>query len=426
MPPFRIRPKVNINASLAVPGDKSITHRSVILSALAEGPSVVDGYLDGDDCRRSIEAFRACGIEIKKEKDKLYIKGCGSQGLEAPKAPVDAGNSGTTIRLLSGVFSGRDFTVKIFGDESLSKRPMKRVIEPLTQMGAEITAANGQYPPLTIKGSSQLRVIDYRMPVASAQVKSAILLAGLQAKGITSVSEPGASRDHTERMLEYLGAKVRVEGNTVSVEGGVKLKAKDISVPGDFSSAAFFIVAGLLAKNSVISIENVGVNTRRTGLVDALREMGANIELKGNKLVCNEPVGTVVAKSSALKGISLDPELVPKLIDEIPLLVLAATQASGITVITGASELRVKESDRIKAISTELKKMGANITEQPDGFIIEGPTRLKGAEVESYNDHRIAMTMAVAGLCADGETLINNPECVDISFPNFWELISGL
>ncbi|MBU2614817.1 MAG: 3-phosphoshikimate 1-carboxyvinyltransferase [Elusimicrobia bacterium] len=427
MATFTVKPKEIIHASFTVPGDKSITHRSVILSSLAEGNCVVHDYLDGDDCRRTIEAFRSTGIEIKKEKNKLYIAGKGLKGLTAPAKPVDSGNSGTTIRLMSGVFAGQNFTTEIFGDESLSKRPMKRVIEPLRKMGAQISAKDDQYPPLLIKGNPSLKPVDYQLPVASAQVKSAVLLAGLQTNGTTVVSEPGESRDHTERMLEYLGAKIRVNANTVSLEGGAKLKAKDIFVPGDFSSAAFFIVAGLLVKNSEICIENTGVNSRRTGLIFALEKMGAKIELKDVKTICNEPVGNILIKSGSLSGITLEPEYIPKLIDEIPLLVLAATQAKGRTVITGASELRIKESDRIKTISTELKKMGANITEQPDGFIVEGPVKLKGFQkVESYNDHRIAMTMAIAGLCAEGETTINNSECVDISFPNFWDLITKL
>ncbi|OGS20742.1 MAG: 3-phosphoshikimate 1-carboxyvinyltransferase [Elusimicrobia bacterium RIFOXYA2_FULL_40_6] len=427
MPAFTIKPKEKIHASITVPGDKSITHRSVILSSLAEGDCVVHDYLDGDDCRRTIEAFRAAGIEIKKDRNELYISGKGLKGLTASAKPIDSGNSGTTIRLMSGVFAGQDFTTEIFGDKSLSKRPMKRVMEPLRQMGAQITAKNDQYPPLIIKGNPNLKAINYKLPVASAQAKSAILLAGLQVpEGTTVVSEPGESRDHTERMLEYLGAKIKVNANTVSLESKTKLKAKDIFVPGDFSSAAFFIVAGLLVKNSEICIKNTGVNNRRTGLIFALEKMGGKIELKNVRTICNEPVGDIVVKFASLSGITLDPEYVPKLIDEIPLLVLAATQAKGRTVITGASELRIKESDRIKTISTELRKMGANITEQPDGFIIEGPVKLKGTSIESYDDHRIAMSMAMAGLCAEGETIINNSECVDISFPNFWDLISKL
>ena len=401
MPTIKIKPKLNINATLKVPGDKSITHRSVIFAGLAQGHCTVYDYLDGDDCRRTIEAFRQCGIEIKKDKTQLYIEGKGLNGLKAPEIPINAGNSGTTIRLLSGVFAGQNFETEMFGDASLSKRPMKRVMEPLGLMGVKIQAANSQYPPLKITGNPDLKPITYNLPIASAQVKSAVLLAGLQAHGKTTVIEPGLSRDHTERLLEYFGAKIKYKNNIVTVEGKAELKAKDIYVPGDFSSAAFFIAAGLLAKKSKIKIENF-------------------------KIVCNEPVGDIVAEVSSLKGITLDTALVPQLIDEIPLLVLIASQAQGKTVIKGAGELRVKESDRIKAISSELKKMGAVITELEDGFIVDGPVKLHGAIVESYDDHRIAMTTAIAGLCADGETEINNSECVDISFPNFWELIEKI
>ncbi|OGS19908.1 MAG: 3-phosphoshikimate 1-carboxyvinyltransferase [Elusimicrobia bacterium RIFOXYA2_FULL_39_19] len=426
MPTIKIKPKLNINATLKVPGDKSITHRSVIFAGLAQGHCTVYDYLDGDDCRRTIEAFRQCGIEIKKDKTQLYIEGKGLNGLKAPEIPINAGNSGTTIRLLSGVFAGQNFETEMFGDASLSKRPMKRVMEPLGLMGVKIQAANSQYPPLKITGNPDLKPITYNLPIASAQVKSAVLLAGLQAHGKTTVIEPGLSRDHTERLLEYFGAKIKYKNNIVTVEGKAELKAKDIYVPGDFSSAAFFIAAGLLAKKSKIKIENVGLNEGRTGFLKALETMGAKIKIENFKIVCNEPVGDIVAEVSSLKGITLDTALVPQLIDEIPLLVLIASQAQGKTVIKGAGELRVKESDRIKAISSELKKMGAVITELEDGFIVDGPVKLHGAIVESYDDHRIAMTTAIAGLCADGETEINNSECVDISFPNFWELIEKI
>jgi len=427
MATFTVKPKERINHTLTVPGDKSITHRSVMLLSLSEGNSIISNYLKADDTNRTITAFKNMGVNITEiSDDKLLVEGVGIKGLKAPHCAIDAGNSGTTIRLLSGILAGQNFSCEIFGDESLSKRPMKRIIEPLRLMGVEISAKDDQYPPLKIKGNPDLKPIKYTMPVASAQVKSCIIFAGMQAKGETHVIEPAPSRDHTEKMLKYLGAKIDVYENKITIEGPTTLKAKDIHVPGDISSASYFLVAGLLVPNSEIEIKNVGFNKYRIGFLQILSKMGANIQIKNIENVCNETVVDIVASSSELHGLSVDQNLIPSMIDEIPLLVLVATQAKGTTIISGAEELRVKESDRIKTITTELNKMGAKITELTDGFVIEGKTLLHGAEVYSYNDHRVAMTLAIAGLIADGETKINNSECVNISFPGFWEILEKI
>jgi 3-phosphoshikimate 1-carboxyvinyltransferase len=417
----------SIKGELVPPPDKSISHRAVIFSSLAKGESSVKNFLRAEDTLSTVSAFRALGIGIEERGDELLIRGEGIHGLQEPGNVVDCHNSGTTMRLLSGVLSGNPFFSVLSGDDSLRRRPMQRVIVPLRQMGAEIAGRDSdRYPPIAIKGG-RLEPITYRLPVASAQVKSAILLAGLYAEGETEVLEPLRSRDHTERMLPAFGAEIEVEGLSVKVKGMADLRGRETIVPGDFSSAAFFMVASFLMKNSGIVIRNVGINATRTGLINVLRRMGAEITVEHVREVSGEPVADISCRGgNPLKAITIPPDEMPLLIDEFPILCIAATQAEGITEITGAEELRVKESDRIKAMATELKKLGAELEEYPDGIRIKGKAALKGCAVESYGDHRIAMSLSVAALVADGTTTIDDASCVDISFPGFFEELRRL
>ena len=434
------------------PPDKSISHRAVIFSSLSKGKSSITNFLRSEDTISTVNAFRKLGVEItefsppshpsplrgegkgggeaselRTPNSELIINGNGLYGLKEPFDVINCGNSGTTIRLLSGVLSGNPFFSVLTGDESLRKRPMARVINPLTQMGAEIIARDeNRYPPIAIKGK-RLNAIKYTMPVASAQVKSALLLAALYSDGETEITEPVKSRDHTERMLPAFGAEITVDGLRITIKGGSELEAVDIHVPGDFSSAAFFLAAALLINNSDITIKGVGMNPTRTGLISALKEMGADIEITNRRSVYVEPVADIHCRGSAeLKAITIGKEQIPALIDEFPILCVAATQAAGITTIRGAEELRVKESDRIKTMVIELRKMGAEIEEFEDGLSISGKAALKGAPVESYGDHRIAMAMAIAALIADGTTTINGISSVNISFPGFFEILKKL
>lgn len=406
------------------PPDKSISHRSVIFSSLAKGTSTVRNFLRAHDTLSTIKAFRSLGIEIIDEGSTLTIHGKGVHGLSEPSDVIDCGNSGTTIRLLSGVLSGNPFFSVLTGDSSLRTRPMGRVIKPLSLMGAHIIARDdNRYPPLAIKGGN-LTPIKYVMPVASAQVKSSLLLAGLYAEGNTEILEPIKSRDHSEKMLPAFGADITVEGLRIIVKGGRELRPLDTHVPGDFSSAAFFIVASLLIPGAEITARNVGLNPTRTGLLEVLKKMGATIEVSNIHDVSGEPVGDIYCRGkSALKAVSITGEMVPSLIDEFPILCVAAALAEGTTTIKGAEELRVKESDRISTIATELKKMGVEIEEYPDGLSIKGTENLYGAEAESYGDHRIAMSLTVAALAAEGRTVINGASAVDISFPGFFDII---
>lgn len=421
--------------------DKSISHRSIIFSSLAKGKGIIRNFLKADDPIRTINAFRALGINIVENDDDIIVNGKGIHGLKEPLDVLDCGNSGTTIRLVSGVLSGNPFFSVLTGDESLRKRPMERVITPLHMMGAQIQArGENKYPPIAIAGK-KLQSIKYALPVASAQVKSAILLAGLYAEGETEIIEPLKSRDHTERMLPSFGVKIEVDGLRVRIKGGTELIATEIQVPGDFSSAAFFIVGALLIKNSDITIKGVGINPTRTGLLEVLKQMGADIELtnirnfsvnsplitRHSSLFIGEPVGDIHCKGGKeLKAINITREKIPSIIDEFPILCVAATQAEGTTIIKGAEELRVKESDRIKTITAELKKMGAEIEEFEDGLSIKGKNLLKGVVVESYNDHRIAMALSIAGLIAQGTTTVRDISCVNISFPGFFKLLKRL
>lgn len=408
------------------PPDKSISHRAVIISSLSKGKSIIRNFLRAEDPLRTINAFRALGIDIKDTGDEILIEGKGIYGLREPDDVIDCGNSGTTMRLLSGVLSGNPFFSVLTGDESLRRRPMSRVIVPLREMGAEIMARKDNFPPIAIKGR-RLNAIKYAMPVASAQVKSAVLLAGLYAEGETEIIEPFKSRDHTEKMLPAYGAEIKVEGLHVRIKGGTELRGLEMYVPGDFSSAAFFIVGALLIKDSEIMLRGVGINPTRTGLIEVLKQMGADIGISTIREVSGEPVADIYCRGGReLKAITIAGEGIPAMIDEFPVLCVAATQAVGVTTIRGAGELRVKESDRIRAMIRELRKMGAAIEEFEDGLSINGKVGIRGATIESYGDHRIAMAMSIAALIADGTTVINNIASVNISFPGFYDAIGRL
>lgn len=415
-----IKKAYKVSGRITVPGDKSISHRSIMIGAIAEGTTRVTGFLAADDCISTMRCFEALGVPIERVSEtELIIHGAGLKGLREPNDVLYTGNSGTTTRILPGILTGQNFFCVLTGDESIRRRPTGRIVEPLRLMGADIWGREGgKYAPLAIKGT-QLKSITYDLPVASAQVKTCLMLAGLYADGETRITEPSKSRDHTERMLKLFGAKLNIDGNTYTITGGQQLKASEIDVPGDISSAAFFLVAALIVGGSEVVIENVGINETRTGILDALNAMGARIEVIDKKDTSNEPRATLKVKASDLASTIIGGDLIPRLIDEIPILAVAATQAGGRTIIKDARELRVKESDRIATLSAELRKMGANIEELDDGMIITGPTKLKGATVKSHGDHRIAMSLAIAGLIADGETIIEESECISISYPTF-------
>jgi 3-phosphoshikimate 1-carboxyvinyltransferase len=397
-----------------------------MFGALAEGTTTIEGFLPGADCLSTIDCFRRMGVKIEQAGDRVTVYGKGWYGLEEPSQHLDVGNSGTTIRLMAGILATQPFHAVMEGDESIAKRPMRRVIGPLRQMGAKIDGRkDGEYTPLSIRGGG-LQGISYQSPVASAQVKSAILLAGLQAKGVTSVTEPQLSRDHTERMLQAFGVKVVRDGLTVSVEGGQTLTGRAIRVPGDISSAAFLIAAVMMVPGSSLLIENVGVNPSRTGIIDVVRAMGGRIELQNERIVNEEPVADLLVTHSELRGIEIGGEIIPRLIDEIPVIAVMATRANGRTVIRDAEELRVKETDRIATVASQLSKFGASVTPTPDGLIVEGATPLTGAAIDSMGDHRIGMAMAIAGLAAEGETVIANDAAINVSFPGFADLLARI
>ncbi|NCC81705.1 MAG: 3-phosphoshikimate 1-carboxyvinyltransferase [Clostridia bacterium] len=411
---------------IKIPGDKSISHRAVMLGSIAEGTTEIDGFLTGADCLSTISCFQQLGVNIQRDGEKVTVHGVGLQGLKEPDSVLDVGNSGTTIRLISGILAGQNFTSLLTGDSSIRRRPMKRVLDPLGKMGAEVLGRdNKNKAPFAIKGK-ELESISYKTPVASAQIKSAILLAGLYSKGTTTVIEPEKSRNHTEVMLKGFGAEIEEGPNFSSVKGFPKLMGQKITVPGDISSAAFFIAGALILPDKEVCIENVGLNETRTGIIDVFREMGGDIQIINERYTSGEKVGDIIVKSSKLKGITFGGEIIPRLVDEIPVIAVAATQAEGVTIIHGAEELKVKESDRLKTISKELSKMGADIEETDDGLIIKGGTPLKYADCESYDDHRIAMSCAIAGLVSDGGVSIDDLSCVDISFPGFFETIKSL
>lgn len=424
---MEIQPILKLKGSFDIPSDKSISHRSVMFGSLALGTTHITNFLMGADCLSTIRCFRQMGVTIDVDEisHTVTVHGKGLKGLTAPLNVLDCGNSGTTVRLISGILAGQNFSSTLTGDASIQKRPMKRVITPLSQMGAQFTAKEDNFCPMTITPHS-LSGITYTSPVASAQVKSSILLAGLYADGPTSVIEPAISRDHTERMLTAFGAKVEREGTKVTIHPCQELYATDIEVPGDISSAAFFMVAGLITPNSEITIKNVGINPTRRGILDVLLAMGGDITCTNERLVGGEPVCDLVVRSSKLHATTVAGDIIPTLIDEIPVIAVAALFAEGTTVIKDAAELRVKESDRIDAIYTELTKLGAHMTTQPDGMCITGGYPLQGgATLETYDDHRIAMSLTIAASQLDVPCTLNHAECVNISFPNFYELLAS-
>lgn len=420
---FLCSPGGVVSGSIRVPGDKSISHRSIILSSIADGISRISGFLEGEDSLNTLKSFQTMGVVIDQNADQIVVHGVGLNGLKVPTKKLDMGNSGTAMRLLLGLLAGQKFDSELVGDESLSTRPMNRVIKPLESMGAKIGSQDGGTSPLSIKGDCDLKAIDYDLPMASAQVKSSILLAGLYAQGETVVREPAPTRDHSERMLRGFGCDVISNGSEIRMTGLQSLKSTDIDVPADISSAAFFMVAASIAPGSEIKLEHVGVNPTRTGVIDILRLMGADIVLDNQKDVGGEPVADIIVRSARLKGIVIPEELVPLAIDEFPVLFVAAACADGETVLTGAEELRVKESDRIQVMADGLNILGIDALPTADGICIQGG-RLGGGEVESHGDHRIAMAFSVASLCADAEIKINNCANVNTSFPGFVELAS--
>jgi len=428
---LKVERALRLRGETEISGDKSISHRALMLGALAEGESTVSGFLPSDDCLQTLKALRALGVKIEAlDSTNLVVSGAGLRGFREPDDVLDAGNSGTTLRILSGILAGQGFFSVLTGDDSLRKRPMDRIILPLRKMGAEIWAREDKFAPLAFHGKNgkgaALKGISYTTPVPSAQVKSAILLAGLSASGQTTVTEEHLSRDHTERMLKFLGAEIKINGTTTAVSGAETLSGQKIDIPGDLSSAMFLIVGALIVPNSEILLKNVGLNPTRIGALKVLKEMGAQIEEENIEERSNEPRADIRVKSSELQALSIGKELVPQLIDELPVLAVAATQAQGKTEIRGAQELRVKESDRIAAVKKELGKLGADVTEFPDGFSISGPVPLKGSVCHSHQDHRIAMALAVAGLVAAGETSIEAAECIPISFPGFEKTLKSL
>ncbi len=417
---YLVKPGGQLSGEFRVPGDKSISHRSIMFGSIADGTTHVTGFLQGEDSLNTLRAFRAMGVEIDGPNDKgeVTIHGVGIDGLKAPADDIDLGNSGTSIRLMSGLLAGQAFDVVLNGDRSLSKRPMKRVTDPLALMGAKVDTDEGGKPPLRIHGGSAIKGIDYPLPMASAQVKSCVLLAGMYAQGKTCVTEPAITRDHTERMLTAFGYPVETNGNQMCIEGGGRLTACNIDVPADISSAAFFLVGASIAEKADITLQHVGVNPTRTGIIDILKLMGANIELLNERIVGGEPVADIRVQSAPLKGINVPENLVPLAIDEFPVLFVAAACAEGKTVITGAEELRVKESDRIQVMADGLLTIGVDCEATPDGMIINGGT-IKGGKVHSRDDHRIAMAFTMAALRAESDVIIEDCENVSTSFPDF-------
>lgn len=415
----------SLKGSIQVPGDKSISHRSIMFGAIASGTTTVEGFLLGEDCLSTIDCFRNLGVEIRLDHEKVTITSKGIAHWKEPSRVLDTGNSGTTTRLMLGLLAGTNFHSVMAGDDSIAKRPMKRIVEPLRQMGADIRGREGgRFTPLAINGT-QLKAINYSLPVASAQVKSAILLAALQATGTTAIEEPVATRDHTEIMLRQFGAEINRNGSTIEIAGGQELAARHVKVPGDISSAAFMIGAALVTRGSEITLENVGINPTRTGILDVISEMGADFEILETETE-GERVADLVIRSSELTGIEIGGELIPRLIDEIPVIALIATQCQGTTVIKDAEELRVKETDRITAVVDELTKMGADIRATEDGMVIKGPTQLNGAAMTTYGDHRLGMMAAVASLAAEGPVTIDEPDCIAVSYPGFMDHLNSL
>lgn len=427
MASLTITPGRPLKGTIAVPGDKSVTHRAIILTALAEGLSQVTDYCRGEDCLNTMRAFQSLGVRIEETPERLTVHGKGMWGLTEPFGPIDCGNSGTGIRLMAGLLAGQDFFTVLTGDESIRRRPMGRVVKPLRAMGATIAGRKGgELAPLAITGT-RLKGMSYESPVASAQIKSSLLFASLYADGLTTISEPRLSRDHTERMFAYFGIPFHRDGCTVRIEGrpSIRWSGKTVVVPGDLSAAAFFIVGASIVPDSDVTVLSVGMNPTRTGLLDILRQMGAHIEVLNLREEAGEPVADLRVRSMPLRGVQIGPEQIPQTIDEFPILCVAAAVADGETVITGAEELRVKESDRIATMAAELRAMGARIEERPDGMVIQGLGRkgangaLTGATCASHGDHRVAMSVAIGALTAAQPTQIQDTVCIETSFPNF-------
>jgi 3-phosphoshikimate 1-carboxyvinyltransferase len=419
-----------LKGSIRVPGDKSMSHRAVMFSSLANGTSNITGLLEGEDVFATLGAFRAMGVDAQGPKNgSLSINGVGMRGLQAPEVDLDMGNSGTAMRLMSGILAAQKFSSKLVGDQSLTGRPMRRVTVPLTSMGAKCVTDENGCPPIHIRAVEKLQPIDYKLPMASAQIKSAVLLAGLYADGETSVTEPAPTRDHTERMLKAYGYDCKTEKlsdqvSTISLKGGGELTATNIDIPADISSAAFFMVAASIVPGSKLNLEHVCINPSRTGIIDVLKAMGADIQLVNERLVGGEPVADVLVNYVGLKGVEIDPKLVPLAIDEFPVICIAAACAEGSTTISGAEELRHKESDRIAAMAKGLREIGVEVEERKDGMTVVGGS-IAGGTVESFHDHRIAMSFAVAGAVSESEVVINEAQTVATSFPNFTELANS-
>lgn len=423
---MNIKKSSPLRGEISIPGDKSISHRAVMFGSLAQGTTEITHFLQGADCLSTISCFRQMGIEIENTPERILIHGNGLHGLKRPDTILNVGNSGTTTRLMSGILAGQNFDCTVNGDESIQKRPMKRIMKPLSMMGAQIESLKGNdCAPLLIKGQP-LKAIHYDSPVASAQVKSCVLLAGLYADGITSVTEPVLSRNHSELMLNHFGANVASQGTTASIEPNPILEGRYINVPGDISSAAYFIAAGLLVPDSEILIKNVGTNPTRDGLLRVCEAMGADIARLNENNASGEPTADLVVKYSSLHGTIIEGDIIPTLIDELPMIAVMAAFAEGTTIIRDAAELKVKESDRIAVMVENLSHMGVDIEGTEDGMIIHGGEPVHGAEINSYLDHRIAMSFAVAGLAAEGVTTIKDADCVRISYPNFYDDLYSL
>ena len=424
---MKLKTNVNhLNGSIRVPGDKSISHRSIIFGSLAEGETKVYDILRGEDVLSTMQVFRDLGVEIEDKDGVITIQGVGMDGLKAPQNALDMGNSGTSIRLISGVLAGADFEVEMFGDDSLSKRPMDRVTLPLKKMGVTISGQTERdLPPLHLKGTKSLKPIHYELPIASAQVKSALIFAALQAKGQSVIMEKECTRNHTEDMLQQFGGDLSVDGKTITVQGPQKLSGQKVVVPGDISSAAFWLVAGLIVPNSRVVLKNVGINETRTGIIDVIRAMGGKLEITDMDPIAKS--ATLTVETSDLKGTEIGGALIPRLIDELPIIALLATQAQGQTVIKDAEELKVKETDRIQVVADALNRMGATITPTADGMIIKGKSTLHGAKVNTFGDHRIGMMTAIAALLvADGEVELDRSEAINTSYPSFFDDLETL
>ncbi|GGE33593.1 3-phosphoshikimate 1-carboxyvinyltransferase [Streptococcus himalayensis] len=424
---MRLRTDVRaLNGTVRVPGDKSISHRSIMFGSLAEGVTKVYGILRGEDVLSTMQVFRELGVEIEDKGDVVEIHGVGFHGLKAPQKPLDMGNSGTSIRLISGVLAGQPFEAEMFGDDSLSKRPMDRVSIPLRQMGVEMSGQTDRdLPPLTIKGKKNLRPIQYHLPIASAQVKSALLFAALQAEGESVIVEKERTRNHTEDMIRQFGGKIEVSGKEIRITGGQTFTAQEIQVPGDISSAAFWLVAGLIVPNAKIILENVGIADTRTGILDVIEAMGGKIRL--SQVDERAKSATITVETSDLQGTEIAGEIIPRLIDELPIIALLATQANGTTIIRDAEELKVKETDRIQVVADALNSMGGAITPTDDGMIIKGKTPLHGATINTFGDHRIGMMTAIASLLVqDGEVHLERAEAINTSYPSFFDDLEGL